>query len=284
MEEDSLTAEINKHVKLRPTTTGDINTGSDNANKQTLASKQRIRIGDIAASRVFGTLAPTSLEVHDRNEIDMLVRPHAPRSRYRRSSHDDRDGAMSAKGRPNQDIARISNDISGVNIGSSDTSIGLQDQANNRSILGPSNDRRGSKDTDTMRTYELSSKPNDTMSSRGNKRKFRKTKEQNISELLDTLQYFGRTNRGRALAATETADTIHYVNINDQGKKKDDINHSTSNIVFQRRQIVDNFNGKQVAVANTSFTIPELPKGSLLVINILSTWGKLFHSVFTNTS
>lgn len=117
--------------------------------------------------------------------------------------------------------------------------------------------------------------------------KSRKPREQNrdISSLLDSLQHFGRTNRGRKLNVENNEDSIHYVNIthqyamNGEGKADDNdiINNTKINLFHNRNISIDNKSGSTSQVKNTAFTIPELPKGKLLTFQILSTWGDPFY-------
>lgn len=42
---------------------------------------------------------------------------------------------------------------------------------------------------------------------------------------------------------------------------------------MERREAVETSAGKVKMVSSTAFSIPELPSGRVLVINVLSTWG-----------
>lgn len=116
----------------------------------------------------------------------------------------------------------------------------------------------------------------------------RKPKAQNISELLDNLQHFNKTNMGRSLNKNEQ-DEIHYVNLGSKkvdkkptevdgdGEKAaatavfDDSDSSAYLFKSSSRRIRKQPIGTNPELA--SFSIPELPSGRSLTLNILSTWG-----------
>lgn len=61
------------------------------------------------------------------------------------------------------------------------------------------------------------------------------------------------------------SESVHFVNINDY---EDD-----GGALFTKHEPIELANGKLRSLPVMEFSIPELPSGKLLAINILSTWG-----------
>jgi hypothetical protein len=92
---------------------------------------------------------------------------------------------------------------------------------------------------------------NPSVESRQRTRK--KKAKANIADLWRELNRFSVTNIGRSLQDELRQNDIHYVNISDSTAKEID------------SQLFTRTNGRP-------FQIPELPSGSTLIFNILSTW------------
>ena len=196
-------------VKLRPTTTGDINT-----------AKTTLKLGKRSEARNAGNI--------DSCVSDLVIRPRAPRTRLPHSETN-----LNSTGRPTGD-------------------------ANNAKLLGKTSDHK---------------------SKRG-------PKAQNLSDQWDSLSRFGRSNIGRSLVVDPSVQSseIHYINLVD----KCDGDSKSNNSLFSPNNPLDSgvtakFMTPQVPIVNlrggvthyssTEFSIPELPRGKVLMFNILSTWG-----------
>jgi len=113
---------------------------------------------------------------------------------------------------------------------------------------------------------------------RGVRRGSRKQKSQSIAELWDSLQHFSRNNLGRSLEEQEVSsniaapsESIHFVNIDDW---EEDFSMERNNRVFSnKKEPLVSLLGSVEFIQSTAFTIPELPRGKSLVLNLLSTWG-----------
>ena len=196
-------------VKLRPTTTGDINT-----------AKTTLKLGKRSEARNAGNI--------DSCVSDLVIRPRAPRTRLPHSETN-----SNSSGRPTGD-------------------------SNNAKLLGKTLDHKNK----------------------------RGPKAQNLSDQWDSLSRFGRSNIGRSLVVDPSVQSseIHYINLVD----KCDSDSKSNNSLFSANNLRDSgvpakFMTPQVPVVNlkggvthyssTEFSIPELPRGKVLMFNILSTWG-----------
>lgn len=127
---------------------------------------------------------------------------------------------------------------------------------------------------------------------RGDRNKSKQTKRNKKSKSIDvlweSLQHFSKNNLGRSLVDSDVttminspADGVHFVNLSHEDDLEDSYTPTKLSIdgnsrIFSipREPIeVANFAGHLTSLPSTKFTIPELPSGNLLTINILSTWG-----------
>jgi hypothetical protein len=137
---------------------------------------------------------------------------------------------------------------------------------------------------------QLKPKRNDRNKSKQIKRN---KKSKSIDVLWQSLQHFSKNNLGRSLADTDvsTSQGVHFVNLSHDEdweentatasplKPSRNKGDSPGQRIFSLpREPVEKLTRNSAApqltsVPSTSFTIPELPSGNLLTINILSTWG-----------
>jgi hypothetical protein len=120
----------------------------------------------------------------------------------------------------------------------------------------------------------------------------RNKKSKSIDVLWESLQHFSKNNLGRSLADTDvsTSQGVHFVNLSHDEDWEE--NNTTASPQKPRRHNADspgqrifslprepveklahNSTVQLTSIPSTNFTIPELPSGNLLTINILSTWG-----------
>jgi hypothetical protein len=150
-----------------------------------------------------------------------------------------------------------------------------------------------------------------TKGKRGDRNKSKQTKRNKKSKSIDvlweSLQHFSKNNLGRSLADTDVStmvnspgEGVHFVNLHThEDDSWDDSNISSSAFHSSQKSLINK--SEEFALSNqrvfslprepvervttnsslsqltslpsTNFTIPELPSGNLLTINILSTWG-----------
>jgi protein JBTS26 len=115
-----------------------------------------------------------------------------------------------------------------------------------------------------------------------------KSANRDITELWDSLNHFSTNNMSRMVRLSDSSlspDDIHYINITEDsaapkvsGKILSLAPGSSTSIErggrFMSRNIpIESLRGDVTHAANTEFCIPELPRGKVLTLNILSTWG-----------
>ena len=114
---------------------------------------------------------------------------------------------------------------------------------------------------------------------KGDRKVVRKQKSgrREITELWESLMHFSRNNLGRSLSEqdvssniTAPSDGVHFVNIDDWD---DDVALDNSKVFFDKKEPLVTIKGSVDFIRSTAFTIPELPQGKKLAINLLSTWG-----------
>jgi hypothetical protein len=113
----------------------------------------------------------------------------------------------------------------------------------------------------------------------------RKAKSQAITDLWASLNHFSRSNLSRSLREelTYEAGGVHFVNIEqDQDSLSQTHAHATQRSALDqhsrgtfmvKREAVETYSGRVRMMPSSAFSIPELPSGSQLQLNILSTWG-----------
>ena len=196
-------------VKLRPTTTGDINT-----------AKTTLKLGKRSEARNAGNI--------DSSVSDLVVRPRAPRTRL-----------------PHSEI-------------SANSAVRSTSDLNNAKLLGKTSD------------HKIKRGP----------------KAQNLSDQWDSLSRFGRSNIGRSLVVDPSVQSseIHYINLVDKCDSDSKLNSSLFSPTNPRDPVAPtkfmtpqvpmvNLRGGVTHYSSTAFSIPELPRGKVLMFNILSTWG-----------
>ncbi|OQR91166.1 hypothetical protein ACHHYP_04929 [Achlya hypogyna] len=104
--------------------------------------------------------------------------------------------------------------------------------------------------------------------------------KQSLSESLQSLESFGRTNLGRELGhkhaimqtVVDPEGNVHFVNIDGLDESSESVSIDDDDWKLLGRQSVDGRSGP-----STFFSIPELPRGQRCVFNILSTWGDPYY-------
>ena len=274
MEEDSLEREL----KLRPFTTGDV------AVKNLNPLKHR------SEARGAGILSSTTTHA-DTN----MIRPRAPRTRLSHavgsSASDAGSGAaVGAAAVPGKDCGGLGLGGVGVSTSSSSTNGG-----NNARVGGRAR---------SMKEGSGSGNTGSIVSAPATKKRAQKG-NQNITELWDSLNRFSVSNMGRMRPTEEAGDDIHYINVTDEvdasegmssssafssSSSSSAVPHKSRNAIgavnarplghkgsasafMQRQDPIETLRGGVGFYSNTTFSIPELPRGKLLTFNILSTWG-----------
>lgn len=139
-----------------------------------------------------------------------------------------------------------------------------------------------------------------TKGKRGDRNKSKQTKRSKKSKSIDvlweSLQHFSKNNLGRSLADPDVStmvnspgEGVHFVNLSHDDDPSEDSSSSSRNASVNQaeapsqrvfslpREPVERATktslSQLTSLPSTNFTIPELPSGNLLTINILSTWG-----------
>ena len=111
-------------------------------------------------------------------------------------------------------------------------------------------------------------------------------RKMSLEESWENLHHFSVTNLGRRLddgdGGGKGDGEVHFVNIddmeNDLSRNLDVISFDDDAQLFKVHEAVETRDGHGVvSMESTSFEIPVLPRGSQLVINILSTWGDPYY-------
>ncbi|KAJ1449975.1 hypothetical protein M885DRAFT_469901 [Pelagophyceae sp. CCMP2097] len=111
----------------------------------------------------------------------------------------------------------------------------------------------------------------------------RRGSERSLSESWEQLRLFSKNNLGRRLdceysMAGAPSDDVHFVNVDecsDDASGEDDLDESANFDAPPPPHDVEW--GSVRAEQSTLFVIPELPRGSELTLNILSTWGDPYY-------
>eukprot|EP01031_Cornospumella_fuschlensis_P039963 gene39963-48679_t len=109
-----------------------------------------------------------------------------------------------------------------------------------------------------------------------------------ITDLWASLNHFSRNNLGRSLkeeAEEELADNVHFVNIEKSSGMSPRYTPRTPTNpqagvkapFMQKMELVEQRDGKVRGVQSSLFLPPELPRGAMLRIDILSTWGDMHY-------
>jgi hypothetical protein len=269
--EDSLSKEIKlrstgKPADIRPNTTGDLDTATfvklpsrvsrtvkavvnadyGNPSSNAPSNMSNITYGHASSSGSAGSAAGSGFgDVRDNVEsMNRLagIRPKAPRTRKN----------------------------------ANDNGVTTDGDGSSLSVVGStfSNNPSGTDDAAFQGASSLPPKPRPT------KKKGGKKVASNITDLWQALHNFSATSSSRSLveqaAQLNMNDDIHYVNIPDTKTSKQSSSSQTkeskAEMLFDKRATPSTS-----AVNAVGFEIPELPSGSLLTINILSTWGDPYY-------
>ena len=154
-----------------------------------------------------------------------------------------------------------------------------------------------------MRRSNSDDADNDNNSGSGSGKKNPRIKPRTLSENWKAMAYNDRRNLSRKLNVGDSDDSgsssgIHFVNIQmggddnsvdsnndddestvvtnttyvvDDDDEHDESSNSNMTPIFQRNEIVETVSGKSIAIPSSQFSIPTLPHGKTLRINILST-------------
>jgi len=130
-----------------------------------------------------------------------------------------------------------------------------------------------------------------------------KMKPRTLSENWKAMAYNDRRNLSRKLNSSQESQNIHFINVDDNDSTtnyddhddhdddatidldyENDVNSNivdnqelTSSTMFCKNEIIETLHGKSLAVPSTIFSIPLLPSGRKIKINILSTWGDPYY-------
>lgn len=104
----------------------------------------------------------------------------------------------------------------------------------------------------------------------------RKAKSEEITDLWESMS---RNHLSRSLDVNDDSG-VHFVNIEDDAPATSTAKKSLrlpQSRAFESREAVEGMSGNIQMVSSTAFHIPELPRGKVLQINVLSTWGDMHY-------